>query len=291
MFEFIKKLFSPITLTLDFIQKYFKTFVFITILVLISDSSNDVNQKSANLQKIDLIGPILDTRFVLEKIEEAKVDKRIKGVLFMIDSPGGAVAPSVELAYAIKELKQIKPVIAYASGTIASGSYYASIWANKIIANPGSIVGSIGVIFQGANIEELMNKIGVKTQTIKAGLYKESGTPTRAWNELERKELQNVIADTYDMFISDVSVARNLDKNKHTLYADAHIFTASQAKKVGLIDEVATISYAKEELYKLSGVKNPVWVKEDKMDKFVDKYLNEAISKFSVNLLGSLKAY
>ena len=232
MFEFLKKLFSPITLTLDFIQKYFKTIVFITILVLIADSNNESNLSPANLQKIDLVGAILDPELVLEKIEKAKTDDKIKGVLFMVNSPGGAVAPSVELAYAIKELNQIKPVIAYASGTIASGSYYASIWANKIIANPGSMVGSIGVIFQGANLEELMDKIGVKTQTVKAGRYKESGTPTRQWNDLEKKELQNVIADTYDMFITDVSNARKLDKAKHTVYADAHIFTASQAKKV-----------------------------------------------------------
>ena len=291
MFEFIKKLFSPITLTLDFIQKYFKTIVFITILVLIADSNNESTLSPANLQKIELVGAILNPESVLEKIEKAKTNDKIKGVLFIVNSPGGAVAPSVELAYAIKELTQIKPVIAYASGTIASGSYYASIWANKIIANPGSMVGSIGVIFQGANLEELMDKIGVKTQTVKAGRYKESGTPTRQWNDLEKKELQNVIADTYDMFITDVSSARKLDKTKHTVYADAHIFTASQAKKVGLIDEVATMSYAKEELYKLSGVKKPVWTKEDKMDKFMEKFLSEAVSKFSVNFLGGLKAY
>jgi len=291
MFKFIKNLFLPITFTLDFIQKYFKTIVFITIVLFITDSNTPTNLQSANLQKIDLVGPITDPRLVLEKINAAKEDSNIEGVLFIVNSPGGSVAPSVELAYAIKELKEKKPVVAYASGTIASGSYYASIWADKIIANPGSMVGSIGVIFQGANVEELMSKIGIKTQTIKAGRYKESGTPTRAWSELEKAELQNVIKDTYNMFVTDVSSARNLDPKNHTQFADAHIFTASQAKKVGLIDEVATISYAKEELYKLSGVQDPVWNKEDKMDKFMEKFLNEAISKFSVNFLGGLKAY
>ncbi|OUR71550.1 endopeptidase IV [Arcobacter sp. 31_11_sub10_T18] len=291
MFEFIKKLFLPITLTLDFIQKYFKTIVFITILIFISDSNNEKSQTSANLQKIDLLGPIMDPRLVLEKINKAKDNDNIKGVLFLVNSPGGAVAPSVELAYAIKELQEIKPVIAYASGTIASGSYYASIWANKIIANPGSMVGSIGVIFQGANLEELMTKIGIKTQTVKAGRYKESGTQTRAWNDFEKAELQSVIKDTYNMFVTDVSTARNLDPKKHTEYADAHIFTASQAKKVGLVDEVATISYAKEELYKLSGVTNPSWAQEDKIDKFMEKYLSEAVSQFSLNFFGGLKAY
>ncbi len=202
MFEFIKKLFLPITLTLDFTQKYFKSIVFITILLFVLDSNNETTLKSANLQKIDLYGPIMDPIMVLEKINKAKSDSNIKGVLFNINSPGGAVAPSIELAYAIKELKEIKPVVVYASGTIASGSYYASIWADKIIANPGSMVGSIGVIFQGANVEELMEKIGIKTQIVKAGRYKESGTPTRAWNDFEKAELQNVIKDTYELFVN-----------------------------------------------------------------------------------------
>lgn len=291
MFDFIKKLFSPITGTLDFIQKYFKTIVFLTIIFFVTDSNKDVNLEVSNLQKIELVGPILDPVSVLEKINQAKMNDKIEGVLLVVNSPGGAVAPSVELAYAIKELKEKKPVVAYAAGTIASGSYYASIWANEIIANPGSMVGSIGVIFQGANVEELMQKIGIKTQTIKAGRYKESGTPTREWNKFERAELQSVIADTYDMFVNDVSSARGLDPKKHTDFADAHIFTASQAKKVGLIDEVATISYAQNQLYKLSGVKNPVWTKEDKLDKFMDKFLSEAVSQFSINFLGGLKAY
>ncbi len=94
----------------------------------------------------------------MSQINDAKTNENIKGVLLVVNSPGGAVAPSVELAFAIKELSEIKPVVAYASGVMASGSYYASIWADKIIANPGSMVGSIGVIFQGTNLEELMEK-------------------------------------------------------------------------------------------------------------------------------------
>ena len=110
-----------------------------------------VENSHANLQKIELTGPIMNVSKTLEELQKVKNDKNIKGVLFVVDSPGGSVAPSVELAYAIKELKEIKPVVVYASGVIASGSYYASIWGNKIIANPGSMVGSIGVIMQGIN--------------------------------------------------------------------------------------------------------------------------------------------
>ena len=294
MFNFFRILFSPVIGILDFITKYFKTIVFLTIMYFIfvdtNESLTDTNS-FANLQKIELSGPILDVSKTLEDIEKAKLDKNIKGVLLLVNSPGGAVAPSVELAYAIKELKQIKPVVVYASGVIASGSYYASIWANKIIANPGSMVGSIGVIMQGVNAEELMSKIGVSTQTVKAGKFKESGTPTRKWFDYEEKQLQSVIDDTYNMFISDVAEARKLDVKNHTQFADAKIFTSKQAKEVGLVDEVATISFAQSELATLSGVENPVWKKEDKFDKFMDRLVSETISNVSMNFISGLKAY
>lgn len=294
MFNFFRFLFSPIIAILDFITKYFKTIVFLTIIYFFVFSSNDEltnTNNLANLQKIELSGPILDVNKVLENIDKAKKDNNIKGVMLVVDSPGGAVAPSIEVAYAIKELKQIKPVVVYASGVIASGSYYASIWADKIIANPGSIVGSIGVIMQGVNAEELMEKIGISTQTVKAGKFKESGTPSRKWTDFEEKQLQSVIDDTYNMFITDVANARNLDVRNHTLFADAKIFTSKQAKEVGLVDEVATISFAQDELVKLSNVQNPIWKKEDKFEKFMDNLITETISKVLINFSSSLQAY
>ncbi|QKF76693.1 signal peptide peptidase SppA [Arcobacter defluvii] len=294
MFNFFKTLFSPVIAILDFITKYFKTIVFLTIIYFVVFDSNENlvdNDKLANLQKIELSGAILDVSKVLENIEKAKKDNNIKGVLFVVDSPGGAVAPSVELAYAIKELKELKPVVVYASGVIASGSYYSSIWANKIIANPGSMVGSIGVIMQGVNASELMEKIGVSTQTVKAGKYKETGTPSRKWFDYEEKQLQSVIDDTYNMFITDVANARNLDVKNHNVFADAKIFTSKQAKEVGLVDEVATISFAQNTLIELSKVKNPIWKKEDKFEKFMDKFVSEAVSKISMNFVTGLKAY
>ena len=293
MFDFLKKLFLPITATLDFITKYFKTIVFLTILYFIffnAPNEEGIKTELANLQKIDLSGPIIDVSKVLENIEKAKKDEHIKGILFVIDSFGGAVAPSVEVAYAIKELSSVKPVVTYASGVIASGSYYASIWSNKIIANPGSIVGSIGVIMQGFEAGQLLEKIGINAQTVKAGKYKESGTPTRKWTDFEEKQLQSVINDTYNMFISDVSSARKLDVKNHTIYADAKIFTSKQAKEVGLVDEVATLNFAKDSLVELSKVQKPVWKKEDKFEKFMDKFMSEAISKISIAFSNQLKA-
>jgi protease-4 len=146
-------------------------FLLIAFVVLMPSSSTQLT--TANLQEIKLLGPIITADAVLKEIEEAQKDTKIKGVLFNVNSPGGAVPPSIEIAYAIKELKKHKPVVVYASGIMASGSYYASIYANTIIANPGSIVGSIGVIMESANIEELMNTIHLcKHYHRKSGVYR-----------------------------------------------------------------------------------------------------------------------
>lgn len=293
MFDFIKKLFSPVIWFLDFVTKYFKTIVFLTIVYFLFFSSNDeelMSNNFANLQKIDLIGEIIDPTKVLENIEKAKNDTNIKGVLLFVNSPGGAVAPSIEIALAIKELQELKPVVVYASGTIASGSYYASIWANKIIANPGTIVGSIGVIMQGFDASELLQKVGVQTQTVKAGKYKESGTITRRWTDFEQKELQNLINSTYNMFVLDVATARNLNIKNQQNFADAKVFTAQMAKDVGLVDEVSNITFAKNSLIELSQVEKAVWKKEDKFEKFMDKFLTETISKIVMSFSSSLKA-
>jgi len=268
---FIKKLFLPITSTLSYIQNHFKAMIFILILFLIFAPKNDVDFTPNNLQSINLIGPVMEVTEVLQQIENATKNNSIKGVLLVVDSPGGAVAPSIEVAYAIKRLKEKKPVIAYASGTMASGSYYASIWANEIIANPGSMIGSIGVIMQGADVSELMAKVGIKTQSVQAGKYKQVGAGDRPWKPYEINELNKVINGTYDLFTKDVADARGLDIKKRDKFANAHIFTAHQAQKVGLIDSVGVSHDAKQKLMELSGVITPKWNKEDKFDKLIKK--------------------
>ncbi|QOY51264.1 signal peptide peptidase SppA [Candidatus Sulfurimonas baltica] len=267
----LKTIFSPITATLGFIQNHFKAMIFLLILFLIFAPDNEKDFTPNNLQQINLVGPIMEVSEVLQQIDDATYNDSIKGVLFVVDSPGGAVAPSIEVAYAIKRLKEKKPVVAYAGGTIASGSYYASIWANEIIANPGSMVGSIGVIMQGADLSELMSKIGVKSQSVQAGKYKKVGTGDRAWAPYEINELNKVINGTYDLFTTDVASARGLDINKRDFYANAHIFTAHQAKDVGLIDSIGVSYDAKIRVVELSGVANPIWNKEDKFEKLMKK--------------------
>ncbi len=280
--NFLSQLFWPLTATLEYLQKYYKGILILLVLLLLIGLSQKEAIEKPNLMQIDLKGAILDSKDILAKIEEAQ-KPNIKGVLFVINSPGGAVSPSIEISYAIKRLRSKKPVVAYAAGTLASGSYYASIWANKIIANPGSTVGSIGVIFEGANLEALLQKIGISPQVVKAGKYKEVGTPFRKWHEYEKEELQKLINNTYKQFITDVAKARKLDLKKESKWGQAHIFTAKEAQKIGLIDSVGTMHEAKEAIQKLANVKNPVWNKEDPFEKFLRQ-----VSKESANLLVSL---
>ena len=269
--NFLKKLFLPITVPMKFIQEHFKAMLFLLLLFLLFAPQGEEDFTPNNLVEIQLVGPIMEVSEVLEKIDDATTNDDIKGVLLSVDSPGGAVAPSIEIAYAIKRLKAKKPVVVYAKGTIASGSYYASIWADEIMANPGSMVGSIGVIMQGADLSGIMDTIGIKSQVVKAGKYKQIGTPDREWKDFEVTELNKVIQGTYDMFTADVAEARGLDIAKRDMYANAHIFTAFQAKEVGLVDSLGVNYDAKLRVEELSKVTNPTWNKEDKLDKLIKK--------------------
>lgn len=222
------------------------------------------------------------------KIEELKDNDDIKGVLVYVDSPGGSLSASSELMMAIKELRASKPVVAYGAGSLTSGSYYAVIHANKIIANPGAFVGSIGVLMQSFEVEELAKKIGVKEQTISAGAYKQMGTFTRPWSENEKDALQKLADESYDMFVTDIQNARGLKKKEE--FADAKVFLASSALKVGLIDAVGSYSNAQKELVVLSGVEDPIWQKQNQWERAFEKFSSQIISQ-TISALVGLKAY
>ncbi|HED8233480.1 TPA: signal peptide peptidase SppA [Campylobacter jejuni] len=283
--QILKSFFKALGCGIKFINTYFKTFVLLLIVVWILMPSANSSSNLANLERIDLKGEIFDSSAVLEKIINAKNDSNIKGVLFVIDSPGGAFAPSMELALAIKDLKIKKPVLVYASGTMASGSYLAGVGANKILANPASFIGSIGVIMQGADLSGLANKLGIKEQTIQAGEFKSAGTFARAWNENERNFLQGLIDQSYDLFTGFVAKERALDLNKKDQWANARVFLAAKAKELGLIDELSNYENAKKELEKLANVSNPVWKEEDKIDKFLNRLEGQTSSLISKSLI------
>lgn len=279
----LKEIFGTLGEILGFINKYFKAMIFLLLVYLIFFTGQSDEIEQANLAEIRLNDAIMDANDVLEKIYASSDNKNIKAVLFNIDSPGGALSPSVEISKAIKELNEKKPVIVYASGTMASGSYLSGVWAHKILANEGSFIGSIGVIMQGANIENLANKIGISEQTVKAGEYKEAGTFMRAWNEKERESLQNLVDKSYGFFVNEVANARHLNIDNNETWANARVFLADDALKLGLIDEISTYKRAKSETEKISGVLNPVWQEEP----FYEKMLKRLETSTKSQILGT----
>ena len=286
MSDFFEKLFAPVKAFLDFIQNYFKALLFLLILLLIFMPAGTETVKPPNLATVNLYGPIVDGDRLVKELDELAEDDDIKGVLLMVDSPGGAVAPSVEISLAVKRLRKKKPVVAYAAGTMASGSYYASIWASRIVANPAATIGSIGVIMEGVNIRPLMNKIGVEPQVVKAGKYKEAGTPFRRWTPAERKEIETHVLDIYRMFVRDVAKARSLDPTHPEKFADAQIFIAEKAKAVGLIDQVGDIVKARELTKTLAGVKEARWREKSKWEQYIENLAGETAKAFAAQLKG-----
>jgi protease-4 len=264
IFQWIKSI-------LGFIKEYFKSLLFLAILFWLFSPTED-QLLNYNLAKVYLKGEIVDTTEIVEELREVLDDDEVKGLLLIVDSGGGAVSGSIEISDIVKRIRDKKPVVTYASGTLASGSYYSSIWSNEIVANRGSIVGSIGVIFDGINYSELAEEIGIASQTLTAGKYKEVGTASREWKPHEKAEMEKVIEDMYLTFITDVSNARGLDLNRSSEFADAHIFTAKQALEVGLIDSLGTVIEAEKRLEEITDLPFPVWEKESEVDKFMKEF-------------------
>nr|WP_258443937.1 signal peptide peptidase SppA [Helicobacter sp. 16-1353] len=285
MLKTIKKIFGIfIVKPLEFIQKYFKTFVFLFIVVLIISSGTPKKDFNANLAKIYLKGPIFESETFMAQIENLKNFPNLKGILLIIDSPGGALASSVEIADMVKELNESIPIVTYVQGAMASGSYYAGMYAHTIVANRGAMIGSIGVIMNGYNIKDLMDKIGIQSQSLKAGEYKEAGTITRQWSDTERIYLQNMLDKQYKMFINDVANARNLDVKNYKNFAEGKIFNSYDALNLGLIDLVGTQINAINILKELSNVKDIVWVKQGIIDSYLKKMTTQAINQVFYNL-------
>lgn len=286
MIETLKKPFLWIGAIFTYIQNHFKTMLFLLLLVLIFGSQDEL--KTPNLAIVKLEGEILNVEEILENIDKAQNDENIKGVLLHVDSPGGALAPSIELSMAVKRLAEKKPVVAYAGGSMTSGSYYASIWSNYIIANPGAFIGSIGVLFQAPNVAELAKKLGISEQVLSAGEYKQMGTFTREWTPKERGALKSLIDDAYDLFVKDVATARGLNLAKPDEFANAQVFIASKALNVHLIDEIGSLSSAKTKVEELANITHPVWQKPDAMDKWMKK-LESSTHLPLLNTMGYLK--
>lgn len=198
--------------------------------------------------KID--GVIMDGKKFIEPLLEYKEDKKVKAIVIEINSPGGVVGPSQEIFEEIKrvrtELK--KPVVAVSTGLMASGAYYSAVAADKIVVQPGTLVGSIGVIMEFMNLEGLYDWAKVSRYSITTGKYKDSGAEYRAMRDDERQVFQTLVNDVLEQFVEAVATGRDMKVEDVRAVADGRVFTGRQALELGLVDEIGT----REDAFKLA---------------------------------------
>lgn len=215
---------------------------------------------------VKIEGVILDSHDIIAELKEYSSNDSVKAILLRIDSPGGAVAPSQEIYEEVKRIRGEgkKKVVSSMGSVAASGGYYIASVSDKIVANPGSITGSIGVILELANISGLMKKVGVESVVVKSGKYKDIGSIFRAMTKEEQELLQGVIDDTHDQFIEAVAEGRGLNKEKVVSIADGRVFTGRQAKKMGLVDEIGNMQHAIKIAADMAGIKGEPSIIEKK---------------------------
>ncbi|MBI4400360.1 MAG: signal peptide peptidase SppA [Nitrospirae bacterium] len=191
-------------------------------------------------------GVILDAQQTVGDLKKYGESHAVKAIVLRIDSPGGGVVPSQEIHDAVKRVrsKNSKAVVASMGTVAASGGYYIAAATDRIIANPGTLTGSIGVIMELANLEGLLKKIGVESVIVKSGRHKDIGSPLRKMSEEDRRILQSVMDDVHGQFIEAVAEGRSMDIREVQPLADGRIFTGRQAKDFKLVDELGDLDDA-----------------------------------------------
>lgn len=223
-------------------------------------------------------GEILFSEPYTDWIAELAEDDSVKGVIVRIDSPGGLVAPSQEIYAAILKLAEKKPVVASMASVAASGGYYVAAAAGTIVANPGTLTGSIGVKAEMPNFEKLLDKIGVSFNEIASGKLKNAGTPYREMTPEERAYFQSMVMDIHRQFVSDVAAAREMPVEKVEALADGRALTGSQALDAGLVDELGGFDHAVDLVKDECGLTGRVPLKEGppaEEESIIRRVLNE----------------
>lgn len=229
---------------------------------------------------IEINGIIADSQNPIHSLKRFREDKSVKAIVIRIDSPGGAVGPSQEIYREIKKTSKIKKVIASMGAIAASGGYYVAAGTDGIVANPGTITGSIGVIMGFTNYRELLDKIGLVPVVIKSGKYKDMGSPVRKMKPEEKKILKNFAEKIHKQFITDIVISRKMDRSKVEALADGRIFTGEESKKMGLVDRLGNLEDAIEWAGRMGGIKGKittVYAKEKKYPFL--KYITESSAK------------
>ncbi|MBI4247138.1 MAG: signal peptide peptidase SppA, partial [Candidatus Rokubacteria bacterium] len=204
---------------------------------------------------VELEGVIVDVQDLVADLKSHRDNPLVRAVVVRINSPGGVVGPTQELHQAILKLREAgKPVVASLGAVAASGGYYIAVAADEIVANPGTLTGSIGVIMQMANLAQLMKKVGVDYVVVKAGQFKDIGNISRAMTAEERRVLQALLDDVHGQFITAVSEGRKLDRAQVLQFADGRIFSGTQAKALGMVDALGSLEDAVNRAAALAGL-------------------------------------
>ena len=242
---------------------------------------------SGEIALVRIQGMLMDSQNIVRQLSDYRHNPGVRGILLRIDSPGGAVAPAQEIYSEIMKLRADHKTVYASMGTVAaSGGYYIACAADYVLANPGTLTGSIAAVMVFSNIEELTNKIGVKPVIIKSGKYKDVGSPLRAMNPEERKLLQNVVDDVHQQFVQAVAKGRGLSVSEVKEIADGRIMTGQQALKLKLIDEIGGLEKTLELLAKKIGVEGrPKVIEEKEKTPFFDWLLQSSLSSRLIETL------
>jgi protease-4 len=204
---------------------------------------------------VDIKGVITSSRGIVEEIEKLKENDEVKAIILRINSPGGGVGPSQEIYREVLRAKEKKKSIASMESVAASGGYYVACASDLIVANPGTITGSIGVVMEFSNVEDLLKKIGFRSYVIKSGKHKDIGSPLREMTSEEKAILQGVIDSVHNQFVRAVAEGRNMKERKVRQIADGRIFSGEQAKELGLVDRLGSLQDAIEIAAEMIGIK------------------------------------
>ncbi len=249
------------------------------LLVIWGTSDSDLiafDRSGEKVGVIEITGFIAEAGDILGNLKRFREEESIKAIVVRIDSPGGAVGPAQEIFREIGRTVQSKKVIASMGTVAASGGYYVAAAADGIVANPGTITGSIGVIMGYTNFQQILKKIGLVPVVFKSGEYKDMGSPVRDMSDEEKKILQEFVAKIHRQFVEDVAAGRKLEPEKIGKLADGRIYTGEEAKALGLVDRLGNLNDSIEWAGRLAGIEGKVtavYAREKKLT-FI-KYLME----------------
>lgn len=207
---------------------------------------------------VEVTGLISKSTPILEELKKFREDRNIKAIVLRVSSPGGAVGPSQEIMEEVIKTKKTKKVVASFGGIATSGGYYVACAADLIMASPGSATGSIGVIMQLANVEQLTKKLGLDFYSLKAGALKDMGSPFKPLTPEERAVFQGLLNNIHEQFIKDVAENRKLPVEKVRTLADGRVFTGQEAKQLGLVDALGNFNDAVERAGRMGGIKGKI---------------------------------